>query len=437
MNDASLPFEMPTPKYPRDFGGYLLLKPIAQGGMGAVHLAKQGGGTERECVVKTLRSIHTDSPEHLRRFLDEARVVQRLEHRNICRTSDVGVVGSTPYLVMDWVSGRDVRAVQGAMADNSRVKVQTHSFALHVVQRVLRALEYANQLEDERTLEQLRIVHRDVSPQNVMVSFGGEVKLIDFGLAASTMKTEHTARGSIMGKLAYMAPEQLREEPLDGRCDLFACGVMLYELFCSERYYSGLTQDEMWECVAYGGHTPAQLPTLPEPMRVVVEKACAHRKEDRYKTCGEFAKVLTGLAESASNRIDRDQIAKMMERLFPHGDREEAALLKNHSAHHLSAASATAHLPKPGGASLDLDLPEPEGEATEWVAGLDKQVETLHAKLSAPGADAEKLLGEMSAPNELARGKAKDRKLLMVGLVLVGLSLFGLSLLGVLLVWAL
>ncbi|MCP4499092.1 MAG: serine/threonine protein kinase [Deltaproteobacteria bacterium] len=348
MTDSSLPFELSTPKYPRDHGGYLLLKPIPQGGMGAVHLAKQGGGTERECVVKTLRSIHTDSAEHLRRFLDEARVVQRLEHRNICRTSDVGVVGSTPYLVMDWVSGRDLRAVQGAMADGTGVPIQTRCFALHVVQRVLRALEYAHQIEDERTLEQLRIVHRDVSPQNVMVSFSGEVKLIDFGLAASTMKTEHTARGSIMGKLAYMAPEQLREEPLDGRCDLFACGIMLYELLCSERFYAGLTEDEMWECVAYGGHTPAKLHNLPDNMRVVVEKACVHRKEDRYRTCGELAEILRGLAENSEKLVDKEQISQLMSRLFPEGDREEAKLLNEFSARHLTAANATAHLPKPG-----------------------------------------------------------------------------------------
>jgi len=427
--DALLP---QGPTYPRVFGGYLLLKGIAQGGMGTVHLAKQGGTAERECVVKTLRQNHTQSKEHLRRFLDEARVVQRLEHRNICRTFDVGVVSNTPFLVMDWVSGRDLRAVQQAMADEE----VTPAFALHVIHKVARALDYAHQLEDERTLEQLRIVHRDVSPQNVMVSFNGEVKLIDFGLAASTMKTEHTAAGSIMGKLAYMAPEQLREEKLDGRCDLFACGVMLYELLVHERYYAGLTQDETWERVAYGGHTPPKLHTIPEPLRVLVERACAHNKDDRFATCGEFAKSIHQQMQAIGDAFDNDRLATLTRRLFPDGDREEAQLLKANSAAHLSTAQASdARLPSPGGVPLLQDLDDDdEGERTEYVEGQTQRIQTLHAKLSEPGVDAHEALEEMSAPVPAANAQSKDKQLLLVGVLFMLLSFVVLGVLVVLLV---
>jgi eukaryotic-like serine/threonine-protein kinase len=284
--------EPPPEQYPRLFGNYVLLGPLARGGMGEVFLAKHGSvaGLEKHCVVKTLRPHLTDDREYTTRFIDEARIVVQLGHRNICHVFDVGTVGERYYLAMEYIAGKDLRTVAHTVGE--RGGVLNRGLALHVVCETLEALAYAHRHVDAATGTPLLLVHRDVSPQNVMLSWEGEVKLIDFGLAASTLKMEQTSPNVVMGKLAYMAPEQVRGEKVDGRADQFAAAVVLYELLVGERFYEGKSPYEIWGIAAQGGYRPRGFGSLDAELKPILDRALAASTEQRYETCLAFRDAL-------------------------------------------------------------------------------------------------------------------------------------------------
>ena len=278
--------------FPRPFGQYLLLENFARGGMGEVYLAKIGGiaGLERYCVLKKLRSELTRDREYVSRFIDEARVVVTLNHANICHVFDVGRVGEEYYLAMEYISGRDVRTIQDRC--RTRDKVMPPASTLHVVCETLEALDYAHRRNHPLTGEPLNLVHRDVSPQNVLVSYEGEVKLIDFGLAASKLKVERTQPNVGMGKMAFMAPEQARGDPIDARADLFACGVLAYELLAGERFYEGMTANDIWQVAGKGGFIPRRWDTIDRDLQKILSKALHPDHRKRFTSCGDYREAL-------------------------------------------------------------------------------------------------------------------------------------------------
>ena len=185
--------------FPRLFGGYVLVKPLARGGMGALYLAVHGQrGLEKLCAVKTALP-HLAGRSYVQRFKDEAKVVVRLTHGNLVSVFDAGQVHGEIYLAMEFVEGKDLRAVWNRCAQKGIAFPLP--VAAHIVKELVRGLAYAHSFEG------LSLVHRDVSPPNVLLSYSGEVKLTDFGLATSTLKLEKTAPGVIYGKVSYMAPE--------------------------------------------------------------------------------------------------------------------------------------------------------------------------------------------------------------------------------------
>src|SRR5215470_12833953 len=215
--------------FPRKFGKYHLLSPLAQGGMGALYLAVTGDtGLEKLCVIKTVLPHLADS-EYVARFRDEAKVVVKLSHGNLVPVFDAGQVGGEMFVAMDFIEGKDLRAVWNRCARKG--VAFPVDIAVQIVKELCRGLTYAHGFGD------LKLVHRDVSPPNVLISFAGEVKLTDFGLASSTLKMEKTAPGVIYGKVSYMAPEQARGEVLDGRTDLYAAGIILWELLTGRQLF--------------------------------------------------------------------------------------------------------------------------------------------------------------------------------------------------------
>jgi tRNA A-37 threonylcarbamoyl transferase component Bud32 len=188
------------PGFPRRFGPYVLVKPLARGGMGALYLALRGqAGMDKLCVVKTALP-HLADRSYLQRFRDEAKVVVRLSHGNLVTVFDAGEVKSELFLAMDFIEGKDLRAVWNRCAQKGTAF--PIPVAVHLIKELARGLAYAHSFEG------LSLVHRDVSPPNVLLSYSGEVKLTDFGLATSTLKLEKTAPGVIYGKVSYMSPEQ-------------------------------------------------------------------------------------------------------------------------------------------------------------------------------------------------------------------------------------
>jgi eukaryotic-like serine/threonine-protein kinase len=298
--------------YPRKFGKYHLLGPLAQGGMGALYLAVTGDrGLERLLVIKTILP-HLADAEYIARFRDEAKVVIKLSHGNLIPVFDAGQVGGELFLAMDFVEGRDLRAVWNRCA--KKQVAFPIDVAVYLVKELCRGLAYAHSFPD------LELVHRDVSPPNVLVSYTGEVKLTDFGLASSTLKLEKTAPGIIYGKVAYMSPEQARGERLDGRSDMYAAGIVLWELLTGRQLFPP-GKDQPADLVTRAKNPEVMRPSKRAP-RVPVEldeicvRALAPERADRYTSCDEMRQGLQSWLAQNAPTMDAGRISTFLAELF-------------------------------------------------------------------------------------------------------------------------
>ncbi len=301
--------------FPLVFGKYVLLRPMARGGMGELFLAAAGetGGFEKLCVVKkVLQDLNDDGVR--RRFLDEAKVVVRLNHANLVQVFDAGRVNEDYYLAMELVEGKDLRGVWNRCAQlHRRIPVD---FAMFVVRELCRALEYVH---DAMSLD---LVHRDISPPNIMVSYHGQVKVTDFGLATHAIKREMTSPGVVFGRYSYLSPEQARGLPADRRTDIYASGIVLWEMLTGRQLFPAERQ------AAAGGRALAELrkpkirapstivPGIPEGLDEVVLRALAIEREDRYQTAGEFKVALSEVLNRTFSTSDVDSVATFMREIF-------------------------------------------------------------------------------------------------------------------------
>jgi serine/threonine protein kinase len=303
--------------FPRRFGGYVLVKPLARGGMGALYLAVHGQrGMEKLCVVKTALP-HLIEKGYLQRFKDEAKVVVRRSHGNLVGVFDAGQVKGEIFLGMEFVEGKDLRAVWNRCAQKGIAFPLP--VAVHIAKELARGLGYAH------TFEGLKLVHRDVSPPNVLLSYSGEVKLTDFGLATSTLKLEKTAPGVVYGKVSYMAPEQARGEALDGRTDLYAAGIILWELLTGRQLFATATripgddpQDDLLERVRQPQIVPPsqKASRVPRELDVILMKALAAKPDDRYQSGEEFRIELAAFLAKNAPAMDGHQVARFLRDLF-------------------------------------------------------------------------------------------------------------------------
>ncbi|HSZ83356.1 MAG TPA: serine/threonine-protein kinase [Polyangia bacterium] len=307
-------------EFPRRFGNYVLLKPLARGGMGALYLALSGPDeTAKLCVIKTVLP-HLADKEYLQRFRDEAKVVVRLSHGNLVPVFDSGQVAGEIYLAMDYIDGKDLRATWNRCAKKGIAF--PIDVAVHLTRELARGLHYAHTFSD------IKLVHRDVSPPNVLLSYTGEVRLTDFGLAASTLKLEKTAPGIIYGKVSYMSPEQARGETLDGRTDLYAAGIILWELLTGRQLFpSGkapgagkdmITAEELLrrvrdpEVVA-----PSKRATrVPPELDRITLKALAPKLADRYANCEELRHDLATFLAQTAPAMDSMRVASFLKELY-------------------------------------------------------------------------------------------------------------------------
>ncbi|MDX2021857.1 MAG: serine/threonine-protein kinase [Deltaproteobacteria bacterium] len=308
---------MTADEFPRKFGPYVLLKPLARGGMGALYLALTGERSmQKLCVIKTALH-HLADKGYLQRFRDEAKVVVRLSHGNLVSVFDAGQIQGELFLAMDFIEGKDLRAVWNRCAQKGIAFPV--DVAVHITKELVRGLGYAHSFSG------LNLVHRDVSPPNLLLSYSGEVKLTDFGLASSTLKLEKTAPGVIYGKVSYMAPEQARGEPLDGRTDLYAAGVMLWELLTGRQLFPATTgiaglggEDDLLDRVR-SPKVPApssKTGRVPPELDAIVIKALASDPADRYQTGEEFRTALAAFLAKTSPATDGEHVAAFLRRLF-------------------------------------------------------------------------------------------------------------------------
>lgn len=299
--------------FPKVFGKYVLVRPMARGGMGELFLAAAGetGGFEKMCVVKkVLRSVD-DQGVH-RRFLDEAKVVVRLNHANLVQVFDAGRVDEEYYLAMELVEGKDLRAVWNRCAQlHRRIPVEV---AIFVIREILRGLEYAH---DALALE---LVHRDISPPNLLVGYRGEVKLTDFGLAKSAIKREMTSPGVVFGRYSYLAPEQAKGLPADRRTDIYACGIVLWELLTGRQLFPSAGRSHQQALSAVRNpkvRAPSSLvPGIPEGLDAVVLRALAKEPRERYQTSGELRAALSKVLSEHFPGCDADRAGEFMRDIF-------------------------------------------------------------------------------------------------------------------------
>ncbi|WNG33058.1 protein kinase [Archangium violaceum] len=270
------------------FGKYLLLRKIASGGMGQVFLAlERGAGFERLVVLKLILPHLAEDEEFLTMFLDEARLVARLAHPNLITILDLTEINGRHCLAMEYVQGDDVRRLEKFARTEG--KSLPEGLGLRIIAEAAAGLHYAHQARDQQG-RPLQLVHRDVSPQNILVGFDGGVKVIDFGVAKAAGSVSYTATGVLKGKYPYMSPEQANGLPVDPRSDLFSLGVVLWELLTGRRLFKGesdlMTLRLVRDCQV---PLPSQLnPKLPPGVDALVLRALAPTPEGRYPDCSAF-----------------------------------------------------------------------------------------------------------------------------------------------------
>jgi serine/threonine protein kinase len=265
---------------------------IGHGGMSRVYLAlvRGPGDFNKLQVVKRLLPTLASDPEFLEMFLEEARLSARLNHSNIVQINEVAFDGTHHYMAMEYLEGQSLDSIVRATSRNGGIPVAMH---LRVIADACAGLHYAHDLTDIDG-RPLNIVHRDVSPHNIFVTYAGQVKVLDFGIAKAADSSHHTRTGVVKGKCAYMAPEQFRNEPIDRRADIFALGVMVWQAATNRRLWKGLTDIEIFHRLATSA-IPSPLsvdPNVPPGLVAICERALAPKLEHRYGTAAELGEAI-------------------------------------------------------------------------------------------------------------------------------------------------
>jgi serine/threonine protein kinase len=306
------------------FGPYQLIDRVAVGGMAEVFKAKRSGveGFEKVVALKRILPHLSENKEFLNMFVDEAKMVAGLSHPNIVQIFDLGRIESSYYIAMEYVHGRDLRSIIKRARDKGlRMPLD---LGLRVASQVCSALEYAHRKKDAQG-RPMEIVHRDVSPQNILITFDGDVKLADFGIAKAATKASNTDRGALRGKLLYMSPEQAWGRPLDRRSDVFSLGLVLFELVTERKaFHAAGSEVTILETVRRCVITPPRdvNPRVPESLDRLVMKALAREPDERHQDAGQLQRAIERILRERPPVTARD-IARFLELLFDRHEREE------------------------------------------------------------------------------------------------------------------
>jgi len=274
---------------PIRFGKYTLVDRIAVGGMAEIFLARQAGleGFEKTIVIKRIRPHLSKQANFVKMFLNEAKLAAQLNHPNIVQIYDLGKIGENYFIAMEYIFGRDMRRII-PKADQMGIPFPM-VYALKIASSVCEGLYYAHQKVDLYG-NPLNIVHRDVTPENIFVSFDGTVKMLDFGIAKAANQIEQTRAGEIKGKLSYMSPEQCLGKPLDCRSDLFSLGVVLYEWITGFKLFTGDSEVAVLKSITEGKiYAPSYFKAdIPEQVEAILMRSLEKDREKRYQTAWDM-----------------------------------------------------------------------------------------------------------------------------------------------------
>jgi eukaryotic-like serine/threonine-protein kinase len=375
--------------YPVKFGKYLLLERVNVGGMAEVFKAKTFGvaGFERILAIKRILPNLVEDDEFIRMFIDEARIAVQLNHANIVQIYELGKHGEHYYIAMEYVPSRDLRAILDRMRSNGQLMAIPQ--AAYVCKKVCEGLDYAHKKRDPSG-NPMNIIHRDVSPQNILVGFEGEVKVIDFGIAKAANRASKTQAGVLKGKFGYMSPEQVRGLPTDRRSDIFAVGVLLYEMLTGERLFIGESDFSTLERVRNAEVVP---PTnfnkkISQELEQICLKTLAREVEDRFQWANELAEALEPFIVEDKQVFNMKRLAASLKEMYA----PEIALEKSKLEEFLKVTADDAK-PERGGPATSSILPlhhpttDPVAASARTQQKLDEEVDEVEEAAAGFGED--------------------------------------------------
>jgi len=353
----------PESAFPEQLGRYRVLLPIASGGMARVFLAYSTamGGFEREVAVKITHEHLRDNLQFFTALIDEARLAGRIRHPNVVSVLDVGEAPDGVFIVMDYVEGESLAGITRALGTAS-LPVEV---SLRVLDDVLSGLHAAHELRDAEG-HPLEVVHRDVTPHNVLVGIDGVSRITDFGVAKAASRLTKTMTGIVKGKVAYMAPEQAKSGPVDRTCDVWAVGVMAWELLSGLRMHEGLNDYAL--LLKVSRDPPPRLrhvrPDLPRALDEVIAGALAMRPADRFPTAEAFAEALSEAARRAGvppadARTVKASVSPLLLPMLSARRDEAARIRRQQRAGSLSDAERPSRPSAPPPSSAPMDVPVP------------------------------------------------------------------------------
>ena len=308
---------------------YEVLALLAIGGTAEIYLARIGGeaGFEKYIVIKCLLDHLADEQDYVKMFLDEARLCAQLEHSNIVQTLELGEHLNRYYMVMEYLAGMSLAQLARKTSDRIRGGLIPTDVVLALAAQAASGLHYAHEKRDTSG-KPLKVVHRDVSPQNLVITFDGILKIVDFGIAKAEARETHTRTGTIKGKFAYMSPEQCQAQDVDRTTDIFALGVIVHELLTGRRLFKRPTSYETYTAITSGKYpSPSQINHRLDPaLDEVVMRAVAFDRQQRYQTAEAFGEALLSLLHRRGKSIGAADISRFYDQHFTreleeHGNR--------------------------------------------------------------------------------------------------------------------
>jgi serine/threonine-protein kinase len=320
----------PVPPNERRFGRYTLLYRIASGGMASLYLAHYAGpdGFEKFVAIKRIHQHLAENTEFCKMFVDEARLAARISHPNVAQVIELGAVDGSYFIAMEYVDGESLNAI----LRRTRIPIE---IGVRVLSHAAQGLHAAHELRSiEGSL--LHVVHRDVSPSNLMISYDGVMKIVDFGVAKARGNTHTTGVETIKGKFAYIAPEQIRAEidgegPVDRRADIFALGIVLYEVTTWRRLFRAENDQDSADMVLKMPIAPPSVvdSDYPPELEQIVMRALQRKRSERYQTAHELHLDLEAYLASIGQTVLQSTVGELMQRTFPDAIAERAELMKS------------------------------------------------------------------------------------------------------------
>ncbi|MDQ3036972.1 MAG: protein kinase [Myxococcota bacterium] len=361
-----------------ELGRYKVVAKLATGGMAEILLAKLSGpgGFERAVVIKRVLPHLAEQPGFREMFLDEAWIMSGLHHPNVVQVIELSEHESELVLVMEYLAGETLHALLRELAHG---EVLPPALAAHLVSEIAAGLHAAHELRGASD-QPLDVVHRDVSPQNVFVTYAGAVKLLDFGIARFGGRTNVTSTGEIKGKFTYMSPEQIRGERVDRRTDLWALGVVLWELCTGARLFQRANELLSFKAIVEepiprpSARRPEHAEPLPPALEAIIMRALERDRAARYATASEMQRDLLAFVRASAGTVQLDQqCAALMERHFAERIDEKAELLRR-----VQAGQTITHVP-----AADLDRSAEDDAPPPIPARSDDSPRTRHRSIAA------------------------------------------------------